>query len=119
MSSDSGLPIDFDPVAWPRNSLTGMDNLLLGTSNQSIQTMDDMAFELQLPPDNSVDLMSRRASQRMSLVMSETERQRRIDNFASGGQMQRQYRNTNVFTCRLRICLMKLKHEMIIFYTYI
>ena len=102
MSSDSGLPINFDPVAWPRNSLTGMDNLLLGTSNQSIQTMDDMAFELQLPPDNSVDLMSRRASQRMSLVMSENERQRRMDDFASGGdEMQRAQLRTSLFKMSL------------------
>ena len=101
LRSDSGTPINFDPMGWPSNS-SSMENLLLGTSNQNIQTMDDMAFELQMPPDNSVDLSTRRQSQRMSLVMSETERQRRIDNFASGAdEMRRAQHRTSLFKTSL------------------
>jgi len=101
-SSTKDTPINFDPVAWPRNSLTGMESLIVGTDNQNIRTFDDVVFELQMPPDNTIDMKSRRRSQIMNLAMSETERQRRIDNFASGAdEMQRQQHRTSLFKMSL------------------
>lgn len=100
--SISSAGINFDPVAWPRNSLTGMEALMVGTDNQNIQTVGDFDYELYRPPDNTVDYKMRRESQRLSIVMSENERQRRMDNFASGAdEMARQQHRTSLFKMSL------------------